>query len=141
MPAATPRPHNLQTRRTEGLITPLTFLSRGLRSPGPPRLLCARCPEGSWETYPRGDGLQSRDVILQSQAAAVVEHGLHPGHVRLHQLLPLVGCFLLQGLHFLLEVLPGRTRAHISRGPNREDGAADSSVSKGASYFILLRDL
>lgn len=66
-------------------------------------------------TYPRGHGLQRGDVVLQGQAAAVVEHGFHSGHVRLHQLLPLVGGFLLQRLHLLLEVLPSK-HMHMSIG-------------------------
>lgn len=71
------------------------------------------------ETYPRGHSLQGSDVVLQSQAAAVIEHGFHSGHVRLHQLLSLVGCFLLQRFHFLLEMLPSQTHTHLNRELNK----------------------
>ena len=90
------------------------------------------------QTYPRGNGLQSGDVVLQGQAAAVVEHGLHSGHVSLHQLLPLVGCFLLQSLHFLLEMLPLQTHARVTRELNKLDGAAGSSCL--SSNFISFKD-
>ena len=55
--------------------------------------------------YPGWVLLQRGQVALQRQAAAVVEQSLHPGHVGLHQLLPLAGCLLLQSLHLLLETL------------------------------------
>ncbi|TNN63653.1 hypothetical protein EYF80_026189 [Liparis tanakae] len=42
---------------------------------------------------------------LESQASVAVEQSLHPGHVGLHQLLPLSCCLALQSLHLLLEVL------------------------------------
>lgn len=50
-------------------------------------------------------GLQGSQVVLQGQAAPVVQHGLHAGQVSLHQLLLLTGCLLLQRLHHGLEVL------------------------------------
>ncbi|KAF3843120.1 hypothetical protein F7725_001969 [Dissostichus mawsoni] len=50
-------------------------------------------------------GLQGAEVIFQSQASVAVEQSLHPGHVGLHQLLPLSSCLPLQSLHLLLEVL------------------------------------
>lgn len=93
------------------------------------------------KTYPRRNGLQGGDVVLQSQAAAVIEHGFHSGHVCLHQLLSLVGCFLLQRFHFLLEMLPLQTHAHVTREPNKEDGAANSGLLKGIPNFVLTNDL
>lgn len=62
--------------------------------------------------YPGWVLLQRGQVALHSQAAAVVEQSLHAGHVRLHQLLPLAGCLLLQLLHLLLETL--HTHRHIN---------------------------
>lgn len=95
---------NLLTKNSLGLNLWMTMLLAL-----PPCLLPAL--PGSWrEAYPRRNSLKSRDVILQGQAPAVVKHGLHSGHVRLHQLLPLVGCFLLQRLHFLLEMLHHKHR-------------------------------
>lgn len=55
--------------------------------------------------YPWRFGLQSAQVIFQSQAPAAVEQRLHSSHVCFHQLLPLPGRLLLQSLHHLLEVL------------------------------------
>lgn len=57
------------------------------------------------QAYPGWILLQCSQVALQSQAAAVVEQRLHPGHVSLHQLLPLAGCLLLQCFYLLLETL------------------------------------
>lgn len=60
--------------------------------------------------HPRRVGLQGRQVVLQRHPAAVVEHGLHTRQVRLHQLLLLAGCLLLQRLHHGLEVLKERKK-------------------------------
>lgn len=60
--------------------------------------------------HPRRVGLQGRQVVLQRHPAAVVEHGLHTRQVRLHQLLLLAGCLLLQRLHHGLEVLKERRK-------------------------------
>lgn len=81
-----------------------------------PSTPCACCEpqQDAGQTYPRRNSLQGGDVVLQGQAAAVIEHGFHSGHVRLHQLLPLVGCLLFQRLYFLLEVLQQQT--HTSTG-------------------------
>lgn len=62
--------------------------------------------------YPGWVLLQSSQVALQSQAAAVVKQSLNTGHVGLHQLLTLAGRLLLQRLHLLLETLHGHTQLH-----------------------------
>lgn len=56
-------------------------------------------------THLRGVGLHGGQVVLQSQAAVVVEYGLHPGKMRLHHPLPLSSDLLLQRLQHGLEVL------------------------------------
>ena len=61
--------------------------------------------------YPGGVRLQGSQVVLQGQTAAVVQHGLHPSQVSLHQLLLLAGCLLLQGLHHGLEVLQTKKKS------------------------------
>jgi len=64
--------------------------------------------------YPGGVGLQGSQVILQGQTAPIIQHGLHPGEVSLHQLLLLAGCLLLQGLHHGLEVLQTKAYTYIN---------------------------
>lgn len=66
--------------------------------------------------HPRRVGLQGRQVVLQRHPAAVIEHGLHTRQVRLHQLLLLASCLLLQCLHHGLEVLQ-EGRNHMGSMP------------------------
>ena len=63
-------------------------------------LLCAPC----W-TYLRGIRLYGSQVILQGQAAIVVEYGLYSDKMSLHEPLPLTSDLLLQRLQHRLEVL------------------------------------
>lgn len=56
-------------------------------------------------THLGGDGLHGSEVVLQGQAAVIVEYGLHSDEMRLHQPLPLSGDLLLQRLKHRLEVL------------------------------------
>lgn len=61
------------------------------------------------ETHPRWVSLQGSQVVLQSDAAAIVQHRFHTSKVSFHQLLLLACCLLLQGFHHCLEVLQQRT--------------------------------
>lgn len=97
----------------------LNFLFMSL----PPPLLCA-----PWWTYLRGIGLHCSQVVLQGQAAVVVENGLHSGEMGLHQPLPLSCNLLLQRLQHGLEVLD------VERRGTSEDGA--TSPRENANYRI-----
>lgn len=56
-------------------------------------------------THLRWVRLHRGQIVLQGQAAVVVEDGLHPDQMGLHQPLPLSGHLLLQCLQHGLEVL------------------------------------
>lgn len=66
-------------------------------------------------THLRWVGLHRGQIVLQGQAAVVVEYGLHSDQMGLHQPLPLSGDLLLERLQHRLEVL-------MEEGRKREDG-------------------
>lgn len=66
-------------------------------------------------------GLQGSQVVLQGQAAPVVQHGLHARQVSLHQLLLLTGCLLLQGFHHGLEVLRTMSESYVNLNLGKKD--------------------
>lgn len=57
------------------------------------------------QTYLRGIRLHSSQVVLQGQAAIVVENGLNSFQMSLHQSLPFPSDLLLQRLQHRLEML------------------------------------
>lgn len=66
-------------------------------------------------THLRWVGLHRGQIVLQGQAAVVVEYGLHSDQMGLHQPLPLSGDLLLERLQHRLEVL-------MEEGSKRGDG-------------------
>lgn len=75
-------------------------------------------------THLRRVGLDRCQIVLQSQAAVVVEYGLHSDQMGLHQPLPLSVDLLLERLQHRLEVL-------MEEGRKPEDG-----VNLGLLSFI-----
>ena len=87
--------------------------------------------------YPGGVRLQGSQVVLQGQTAAVVQHGLHPSQVSLHQLLLLAGCLLLQGLHHGLEVL--QTKKKIINIHKRVDALSRLAQRSSFNFYLKKR--